>query len=310
MSDGSALAAVGDTPVIMLDGMQPAEAGSVWVKWEGGNPTGSMKDRMAVSVVEHAEADGALAPGQRVVELTGGSTGSSLALVCGVKGYPLSIVTADCFAEEKIRAMRALGADVEVRATPEGRVYPGLVDDLEGRVTEIIEETGAYYTDQFNNPHVPLGYRGLGEELLEACPGVTDFVMAVGTGGCAMGTARVLKEHRPAVRVTLVEPAESPVLSGGEPGAHGVEGIALGFEPPLLDASLYDDVAVVPEAAGRVTARELAATEGVFAGASTGLNVEAAVRVARDRGPDAVVVTVAVDTGLKYLDGPLYRGAP
>ncbi|WP_435156982.1 PLP-dependent cysteine synthase family protein [Haladaptatus sp. DFWS20] len=303
----SALGAIGNTPLIELTSARPDGGARVFAKWEGANPTGSMKDRMALAAIENAEQDGDLEPGQRVVELTGGSTGASLAFVCTVKEHPISLVSADCFAEEKIRTMRALGADVAVMETPEGKIYPGIIDDMEILVEEIIEETGAYYHDQFNNPHLPEGYVGLGEEILADCPEVTDFVMGVGTGACSMGTARVLRDGTSDVAVTLVEPDESAVLSRGESGAHNVEGMAVGFEPPHLESRLYDDVVAIPEAEGRRIARHAAAEEGLFAGTSTGLNIAAATLVAANRPADAAVVTIAVDTGLKYLQGDLYR---
>ncbi|WP_158056431.1 PLP-dependent cysteine synthase family protein [Halorussus halophilus] len=307
MQAQSVIGAIGNTPLVELESVRPEGGARVFAKWEGANPTGSMKDRMALSAIENAERDGDLEPGQRVVELTGGSTGASLALVCSVTDHPLSIVSADCFAEEKIRMMRALGADVTVMETPEGKIYPGIIDDMERLVEEIIEDTGAYYHDQFNNPHLPAGYAGLAEEILADCPDLTDFVMGVGTGACSMGTARVFRENSSNVDVTLVEPEESPVLSRGETGSHNVEGVAVGFEPPHLEEHLYDDVVAIPEAEGRWMTRQIAAEDGLFAGTSTGLNIAAAKRVAAGRPEDAAVVTVAVDTGLKYLDGDLYR---
>ena len=306
MAAGTALDAVGQTPLIELPTLRPAGGARILAKWEGANPTGSMKDRPAATAIALARDEGLLAPGQRVVELTGGSTGASLAFVCAVEDHPISLVSADCFAEEKLRAMRALGAELRVMETPDGKVYPGIVEDLEAIVEEIVEATGAYYHDQFENAHDPMGYRGLGAEILEDCPEVTDFVMAVGTGACAMGTSRAFRDEGADVAVTLVEPDESATLSRGESGSHTVEGIALGFVPPHLDADLYDAVVAVPEAEGRAMARRLAAEAGVFAGVSTGLNVAAARRVAADRPADAAVVTVAVDTGLKYLQGDLY----
>jgi cysteine synthase A len=303
----STLEAIGNTPLVELTTVRPEGGARVLAKWEGGNPTGSMKDRMALSAIENAEQEGLLDPGQRVVELTGGTTGASLAFVCTVKGYPISLVSADCFAEEKLQMMQAFGADVEIMETPEGKVYPGIVDDLEVIVEEIIEDTGAYYHDQFNNPHDPQGYSGLGEEILADCPEVTDFVMGVGTGACSMGTARVLREDSSDVTVTLVEPDESATLSRGETGSHNVEGIAVGFEPPHLEDRLYDDVVAISETEGRRVTRRMATEEGLFAGTSTGLNIAAATRVAANQPADGAVVTVAVDTGLKYLQGDLYR---
>jgi cysteine synthase A len=307
MAYPTALGAIGETPLIDLPSVRPEGGAHVLAKWEGANPTGSMKDGMALAMIEGAEADGDLAPGQHVLEFTGGSTGSSLALVCGVKGYPITLLTADCFAREKIDTMRALGAEVEVLETPEGKVHPGLFEEWTERVEELIPALDAHFTDQFNNPHHPAGYRPLGHEIAEACPEVTDFVVGVGTGGSAMGTARGLRDRVDDVKVTLVEPAESAVLSGGDSGSHGIEGIALGFQPPYLEDDTYDDVLPVPEARARETARTLARRDGLFAGTSTGMNVAAAAAVAAQRDPDDAVVTVAVDSGLKYLHGELYR---
>jgi len=305
MSTVSTLDAVGSTPLVELDALRPPDGARVLAKWEGANPTGSMKDRMAVAIVHGARERGDLAPGQRVAEFTGGSTGSSLAMVCAALDHPATLVTADCYATEKIRTMEAFGADVEVLETPEGSVYPGLVEDWRERITAVVAETGAYWTNQLDNADALDGYAGLGEEILADAPGVTDFVMGVGTGGCAMGTARALRAERD-VRVTLLEPAESPYLTASEGGDHDVEGLAVVEDPPLLDESLYDDVRAVPEADARETARRLAAEAGLFAGTSTGINVAAAVAIAAERDPEDVVATVACDTGLKYLDGDLF----
>lgn len=200
--------------------------------------------------------------------------------------------------------MRAFGADVEVLETPDGQIHPGLVDDWQERLDVVMEETGAYWTDQFYNTDALDGYATLGEEILADASGITDFVMGVGTGGCAMGTARALRAERD-VRVTVLEPAESPYLSEGEGGDHNVEGLAVVEQPPLLDDDLYDEVRAVSETEGRAMARRLA-EEGLFAGTSTGLNVAAAADVAAERDPEDVVTTVACDTGLKYLDGDLF----
>jgi len=305
MTAVSTLGAIGETPLVELETVGPADGARVLAKWEGANPTGSMKDRMAAAIVREARERGDLAPGQRVVELTGGSTGSSLAMVCAVLDHPITLVSADCFATEKIRTMRALGGDVEVVTTPNGEVYPGIIDDMRERVDAVREETGAYWPDQLTNTDALDGYAALGEEVLADAPGVTDFLMGVGTGGCAMGTARALRAERD-VDVTLLEPAEAPYLTDGEGGDHHVEGVAVVEDPPLVDEEYYDAVRAVPESEARAMVRRLAAEEGLFAGTSTGLNVAAAVEVAAERDPDDVVVTVACDTGLKYLDGDLF----
>jgi len=303
----SILSAIGSTPLVELARLRPQGGARVLVKLEGANPTGSMKDRMALAMVEGARREGRLKPGGQVVELTGGSTGASLALACAALGHPLTIVTNDAVAREKIDMTRALGAVVEVIATPEGKVHPGLVPQMRARVEEIVKETGAFWTDQFNNRHQLDGYAPLAAEVLRACPEVTHFVQIVGTAGSSMGVARVLRKEKPGVRVRLVEPASSPWLSEGRGGTHGVEGTAGVPRPPLLDPALYDDVVAIDEHEGRATARRLAREEGVFAGTSTGLNVAAALRLAGTLPPEAAVVTLAVDTGLKYLVGDLYR---
>ncbi len=307
MPGESGLGAIGDTPLLELPSIRPEGGARILAKWEGANPTGSMKDRMALAMIRGAEADGDLEAGQHVVEYTGGSTGSALAMVCAVEDYPLTLLTADCFAREKIRTMRALGADLEILETPAGKIYPGLFDRFEDRIDELADDLDAYYTDQFNNPHHLEGYHPLGREITRDCPDVSDLVMGVGTGGGAMGTAAGIRETVPDVHVTVVEPAESPYLTEGEAGSHEIEGVALGVDPPYLAEEGYDEAMAVPEAEAKAMARRLARDEGVFGGASTGLNVAAAVDVARDRSPDATVVTVACDTGLKYLHDDLHR---
>jgi len=301
------LQTIGNTPLVELLNLRPAGGARILVKIEGGNPTGSMKDRMALAMVAGARREGRLAPGHPVVELTGGSTGTSLALVCSALGHPLRIVTNDAVAREKIDMTRALGATVEVIRTPEGKVHPGLVPEMRARVEAIVKMTGAFWTDQFNNEHQLEGYVPLATEVLRDCPAVSHFVQIVGTAGSSMGVSRALRAAKPGLRVTLVEPASSPWLSAGRGGSHGVEGTAGVPKPPMLERALYDDVLAIDEAEGRAMARRLARDEGVFAGTSTGLNVVAARRVAATLPPDAAVLTIAVDTGLKYLVGDLYR---
>jgi cysteine synthase A len=304
---GSILSAIGNTPLVELRSLRPPDGARIVVKVEGANPTGSMKDRMALSMVEGARKAGRLSLGHRVVELTGGSTGTSLALVCGALGHPLTIVTNDAVAREKIDMTRAYGATVEVLKTPEGKVHPGLVPQMRARVEEIVKETSAFWTDQFNNKHQLDGYAPLAAEALRACPQISHFVQIVGTAGSAMGVSSALRATKPNVHVTLVEPASSPWLGEGRGGSHNVEGTAGVAKPPLLDRALYDDVVAIDEAEGRAMARRLAAEEGIFAGTSTGLNVVAARRIAAEMHRSDVVLTIAVDSGLKYLNGDLYR---
>jgi len=297
--------AIGDTPVVRLDNLPHGNSAEVWVKIESGNPTGSYKDRMALAMIERAERDGRLAPGQTVVEYTGGSTGSSLAYVCAVTGHPLRIVSSDAFAPEKIQTMRAFGADVELISSPSG-ITPDLIPAMVRRAGEIARETGAFQTDQFNNTDMIDGYRRLGEELLRQLPGIDAFCAYVGTAGCFLGTTRALREKLPALHRVVLEPAESAVLSGGEPGTHHIEGGGIGSWPPLLRPEDFDEVLAIPEAEGFAMARRAARAEGIFSGPSTGVNVLAALRLAERLGPGNRVVTVQVDSGLKYLSGKLY----
>lgn len=300
--------AIGGTPVVRLERLAPGGGAEVWVKLEAANPTGSYKDRMALAMIEAAEADGRLRPGQPVVEYTGGSTGSSLAFVCAVKGYPLHIVSSDAFAAEKIRTMRAFGARVELIASPEG-ITPDLIPAMVRRAGQIAAETGAFWTDQLNNADMLDGYRRLGEELLEQLPGppaIDAFCSYIGTAGCFLGTSRALATTLAALHRVAVEPAESAVLSGGAPGNHHIEGGGIGAWPPLLRPEDVDEVVAVSEADAFDMARDAARTEGVFSGPSTGANIIAALQVARRLGPGHRVVTVQVDSGLKYLAGPVY----
>jgi cysteine synthase A len=282
------------------------DAAEIWVKLEGANPTGSYKDRMALAMIEGAERDGRLSPGQTVVEYTGGSTGSSLAFVCAVKGYPLRIVTSDAFALEKTRTMQAFGADVETISSPEG-ITPELIPSMMKRAAEIVEETGGYPTDQFRNEDMVEGYRGLGREILEQLEGPPDaFVGYIGTAGCFIGVTRELRASVPSLHRVAVEPAESAVLSGGPSGTHHIEGGGAGFWPPLLEQSDIDEIIPIATEDAFGMAREVARTEGIFSGPSTGANLLAARAVAERLGAGRRVVTTQVDSGLKYLAGALY----
>jgi cysteine synthase A len=304
----SAIDAIGGTPVVRLERLVGEGDAEVFVKLEGANPTGSYKDRMALAMIEGAERDGRLQPGQPVVEYTGGSTGSSLAFVCAVKRYPLRIVSSDAFAVEKIRTMQAFGADVELIPSPRG-ITPDLIPAMVRRAGEIAAETGAFWTDQFNNADMLDGYRRLGEELLEQLPGppaIDALCSYVGTAGCFLGTSRALRAQLPALHRVIVEPAESAVLSGGTPGTHHIEGGGIGRWPPMLRAEDFDEVVAVAEAEAFAMAATAARAEGIFSGPSTGANLVAALQIARRLGPGHRVVTLQVDSGLKYLAGSVY----
>jgi cysteine synthase A len=306
MDRPGALAAIGNTPVVRLSRLVDSGMAEIWVKLEADNPTGSYKDRMALAMIEGAERSGRLHPGQTVVEYTGGSTGSSLAFVCSIKGYPLRIVSSDAFAVEKLKTMRAFGAQVELIPSPEG-ITPTLIPSLRARAAEIAAETGAYQTDQFNNADMIDGYMGLGRELFEQLDGRLDAIcIYVGTAGCYLGTTRALRERLPSLHRVAVEPAESGVLSGGPPGTHRIEGGGVGFVPPQLPLDEIDEVIAVPTADAFAMARRAAREDGVWSGPSTGANLTAARAVARRLGAGARVATIQVDSGLKYLAGELY----
>lgn len=306
-----ALAGIGNTPIVRLSKVVPAGAAEVWVKLEAANPTGSYKDRMALAMIEGAERRGDLQPGGMVVEYTGGSTGSSLALVCAVKGYRLKIVTSDAYAQEKLRTMAAFGAELDIIPSPEG-IHAGLIRAMQDRAAEIVAESGAYATDQLFNRDALDGYRVIGTEAVEQIDGRIDAVCAyVGVGGCLVGTVQGVATRWPEVLRVAVEPAESAVLSGSEPGTHRIEGGGIGFVPPHLLADdqgrlPYDEVQSVTTDDAFAMARRVAVDEGVWGGPSTGANLLAAIRVAERLGAGHRVLTVQCDSGLKYLGGTLY----
>ncbi len=303
------LSAVGATPMVRLERLPDPDGAQLWVKWEGANPTGSMKDRMALGLIEDAERRGELRPGMTVVELTGGSTGSSLAMVCGPRGYRTLFVTSDAVSIEKRRAMTALGAGLEVLESGGGGITPELVQRSLERVEVLAADPDTYWTNQFGNPANALGYRELGREILDAGR-VDAFVMGVGTGGCITGVATAFEEAGADARVIAVEPAASRNLSGGPMAGHGIEGIGLGFVPETYEPGRVDGIEAVTDEEAFATARALATEEGLFAGPSSGANVAAALRVAAGLGPDRRVVTLLCDTGLRYLDHELFAADP
>jgi cysteine synthase A len=301
------LEAIGNTPLVELKKVVPADHARVLVKVEGTNPTGSMKDRMAIAAIERAESDGRLPPGGMVVEYSGGSTGTSLALVCAAKGYKISIVTSDAFSQEKRDHMRALGADLIEVPSDGGRITKELIEEMIKKAHQISEQPGSFYSDQLENRDATAGYHPLGEEIWSQTEGEVDaFVQVVGTAHSLEGTTTILRRHNPSLHVVAVEPAESPVLSGREPGAHKIEGIGIGFTPPLWNPSMANEIMLVSTEEAKSMARRLASQEALFAGTSSGANVVAAIRVAGRLGPEHTVVTLLVDSGLKYLTTDLY----
>lgn len=302
------LGVIGHTSLVRLHRVTPSNGATLLAKLEWENPTGSVKDRMAQAVIDAAAADGRLPRGGRVVEYTGGSTGTSLAFVCAVKGYRAHIVTSEAFSQEKRDHMAALGAELTLVPSEGGRTTRKLILDMIEVARGLGAEPGSYWVDQLNNHDTIAGYHALGEEIWSQTKGRVDaFVHSVGTGASSRGVATVLKRHNPAVRVGVVEPAESAVLTGGSAGPHKIEGVGIGFTPPLWEPSLVDEIHAVSTDEAKAMARRLAREEALFAGTSSGANVVAALRMAERLGPKATVVTLMVDSGLKYLSTDVYR---
>ncbi len=302
------LAGIGSTPLIELDKVVPPGSARVLAKLEWANPTGSMKDRMAVAAIRGAEARGDLAPGDTVVEYTSGTTGISLALVCAAKDYRLHVVFSDAFSNEKRLTMKAFGATVEDVPSHQGRITEQLIKAMIARAGKVSEQPGHWACDQLNNRDAVSGYLPMGEEIWDQSAGQVDaFVQAVGTAHSIHGAARALRASQPRLQVIAVEPAESAVLSGGPTGSHRIEGVGIGFIPPLWEPNEVDAIEQVPTEEAMAMSRRLAREAGVFAGTSSGANVVAALRVAERLGPNATVVTVIIDSGLRYLSTDLYR---
>jgi cysteine synthase len=298
----SILEAIGNTPMVRLRRCAPQNGAELWLKLELRNPSGSMKDRMALAMIEGAERDGLISPGDTVVEYTGGSTGPALALVCRAKGYRALIVIADCFTEERIQLMRALGADIDLIPSVEGppKVTPQDIDNMVARAAELAARPGHYATDQFNNPYIIPHHRDhLGREIWEQAQGrVTAFCQGMGTASSLMGVSEALKPRD--IFIQAHEPASSAAISGGTPGPFLIQGWT-GTVMPHWDPSRVDQVEPIEDGEAVEMTSRLARDEGIFAGISTGANVVGAHRLADRLGPDAVIVTLAVDTGFKYL---------
>lgn len=305
----SVLDGIGNTPCVELKKVVPTGSARILAKLEWANPTGSMKDRMARAVIEAAEGDGRLPPGGTVVEYTAGTTGISLALVCAAKGYGLHVVFSDAFSEEKRRTMHALGARITDVPSDNKSITEGLIKQMIETSRRISEQPGHWWADQLTNHDAITGYHALGEEIWQQTEGTVDaFVHAVSTAHSIHGTAEALHRHKTDLMVVAVEPAESAVLSGGPSGAHKIEGIGIGFVPPLWRREDVDEIVTVPTVEAKSMARRLAREEGIFAGTSSGANVVAALRIAERLGAGATVVTIIVDSGLRYLSTDLYAG--
>lgn len=299
----------GNTPLIKLERLSEPGSAEIYVKYEGGNPTGSMKDRMALSMIEGAERRGELKPGGTVVEYTGGSTGSSLAMICANKGYRAHFVSSDAFAAEKLQTMRAFGAMLEIIPGENGKITAKLIDSLVARAKELSKAPNTFWTDQFNNVDNRNAYHKMAREILDVLGNnIDEFITGVGTGGCFSGNSEVFKKEIPGIRCIAVEPKNVRTLSGGDnSGSHKLEGIGAGFVPSICRLDLADEIISVSDEDAYETARKLAKLEGIFGGTTSGANVWAAIQRARIIGAGKKIVTIIIDSGLRYLNGDLYR---
>ncbi len=306
--DGQILQAIGNTSLVQLCNVVPPDCAKVFVKLEWENPTGSMKDRAAQSMISRAEKDGRLRSGYTIVEYTGGSTGISLGLICVAKGYSLHIITSDAFSQDKLNQMSAFGAELTLVPSEGGLTTKKLILDMIETAKEFSRRPRTYWTDQLNNFDSIAGYYPMAEEIWNQTNGEIDaFVHCIGTAASSRGVATVLKRYNPKLKIIVVEPGESAVLLGGQPGPHKIEGVGIGYRPPLWDPSLVDEIIAVKTDDAKAMARRLAREEGLFAGTSSGANVFAAIRVAERLGPDAKIATLMVDFGLKYLSTDVYK---
>ena len=301
--------AIGNTPLIKLERLSEPNCAEIYVKYEGTNPTGSMKDRMALSMIEGAERRGQLKPGGTVLDYTGGSTGSSLAMVCATKGYKAHFVSSDAFSEEKLQTMRAFGATLEIFPSVNRKITAKLIDSMVARARELSKQPNIFWTDQFNNVDNRNAYHNMAREIIEVLgKNIDEFIMGVGTGGCFSGNSEIFKKEIPNIRCIPIEPLNVRSLSGGDiSGTHKLEGIGAGFVPSICRLDLADEIMSVSDEDAYETARKLARLEGIFGGTTSGANVWAAIQRARIIGAGKRIVTVIVDSGLKYLNGDLYK---
>jgi len=298
---------VGSTPLVRLRRVTPDGAGEVWLKVESGNPTGSYKDRLAIAIVLGALERGDVAPGDRLVEYTGGSTGTALAHAAARAGLRFTAVSSDAFASVKLRSMVAYGAEVLIEPSDSGVITPELIARMRERAYALADEPGSWYTDQFGSADIRPGYAPMGAEIAEVLGNRVDVLCAgVGTGGALMGALDGLDAAGGRPDAVALEPTESPLLTTGTGGPHRIEGIGVGFAPPFLDHERLTEIRTVDQAVAMTMCRRLAAEEGLLCGPSTGLNVVAAIQLAVERGPRSVVATFGVDSGAKYLDGGLF----
>ncbi|HSU29210.1 MAG TPA: cysteine synthase family protein [Chitinophagaceae bacterium] len=301
--------AIGNTPLIKLERMVERGSADIYIKYEGANATGSMKDRMALSMVEGAEKRGELKPGGTVMDYTGGSTGSSLAMVCATKGYQAYFVSSDAFSEEKLQTMRAFGATLEIFPSDNRKITAHLIDSMVARARELSKKPNTFWTDQFNNIDNRNAYHQMAREIMNVLgKDIDEFIMGVGTGGSFSGNAEIFKAEIPKIKCIAIEPLHVRALSGGEKtGTHRLEGIGSGFVPSICRLDLADEIVPVSDEDAYETTRKLARMEGIFGGITSGANVWTALQRARKLGPGKKIVTIVPDSGLKYLNGDLYK---
>ena len=300
---------IGNTPLIKIEKLIDSNSADIFVKLECANPTGSMKDRMALSMIEGAERRGELKVGGRVVDYTGGSTGSSLAMICSAKGYKAHFVSSDAFAAEKLQTMKAFGATLELIPSENGKITANVIDAALARVRELANQSNTFYTDQFNNKDNRNAYHEMANEVInELGLGIDEFLVGVGTGGCFSGNSEVFKSQIPNINCIAIEPYNVRALSGGDTtGTHRLEGMGAGFVPGICRLDLVDQIIAVKDKDAYETARKLARVEGIFGGITSGANVWTAIQRAKVLGKGKTIVTVICDSGLKYLQGDLYK---
>jgi cysteine synthase A len=304
------LDSIGNTALVQVRKVVPSGCAEILVKLEWQNPTGSMKDRAAQSMITRGEGSGRLGPGDTVIEYSGGSTGASLALVCAAKGYRIQVVSSEVFSEDKLIQMSALGAELVLVPSEDGKITRKLILDMIEAARRLSLEPRTYWTNQLENTDSVAGYYGLGDEIWTQTEGTVDaFVHCVGTGASSRGVAETLKRHARSTHIAVVEPAESSVLRGNPPGGHKIEGVGIGYIPPLWHPSVVDEIVPIRTADAEEMARRLAREEGLFGGTSSGANVLAAIEIGKRLGPGRKVVTLLPDTGLKYLATDVYRRA-
>lgn len=301
---------IGNTPIVQLKNIVPGNSANIFAKLESSNPTGSMKDRMAIAIIEQAEKKGWLRKGSTVVEYTAGTTGISLAFVCAAKGYKFHAVFSDAFSNEKRITMKAFGTEITDIMSEEKKITESLIKKMIHKAGEISKTENHWWSDQLNNRDAEEGYFSLGEEIWQQTNGqVNAFVHAVSTAHSIHGTTKALLKRDPGISIIAVEPEESAVLSGNPSGSHKIEGIGIGFIPPLWQPELVNEIMTVSTIEAMNMARRLAKEEGIFAGTSTGANIVAALRIAERLGKNSNVVTVIIDSGLRYISTPLYQPA-